>query len=50
MAQYQITLDSATLHQLFLGGAGESGLSRILCKLKPNMSGDSIAIQNHQLV
>jgi len=24
MAQYQITLDSSILHQLFLGGAGDS--------------------------
>ena len=30
MAQYQITLDSATLHQLFLGGAGESGMKTLL--------------------
>lgn len=30
MAQYQITLDSATLHQLFFGGAGESGMKTLL--------------------
>ncbi len=30
MAQYQITLDSSTLHQLFLGGAGESGMKALL--------------------
>lgn len=30
MAQYQITLDSATLHQLFIGGAGESGMKTLL--------------------
>lgn len=30
MAQYQITLDSATLHQLFIGGSGESGMKALL--------------------
>ena len=30
MAQYQITLDSATLHQLFLGGAAEAGMKPML--------------------
>ena len=30
MAQYQITLDSSTLHQLFLGGSADPGMKPIL--------------------
>ena len=30
MAHYQITLDSSTLHQLFLGGSADPGMKPML--------------------
>jgi hypothetical protein len=30
MAQYQITLDSKTLHQLFLGNSQDAGVAQLL--------------------